>query len=121
MIEEVGASYQKGTDQFVRDEFSAPFKNNTEDEVIKHLRNMIERTESKIDRRYLIILDKRTEEDETAVLIDAQKPDTEGTEVCTVRSEFAFTARALSAASVLHPSLGEQAETAEETGAVIRQ
>jgi hypothetical protein len=88
-----------------------PFLNSSFSTIQQKLSQMKTSTQSATNTTWFLVLDKRSTEDETAVIVNVD----EG-EVRSVRVRFPVASRYLAAASIAHPSIDELMEIAEEEG-----
>jgi hypothetical protein len=88
-----------------------PFLNSSFPTIQQKLNQMGTSTHSAINTHWFLVLDKRSVEDETTVIVNVD----EG-EVRNVRVRFAVASRYLAAVRVAHSSINELMEIAEEEG-----
>lgn len=78
-------------------------------------------TGSKIQTDWFLVLDERSAEDGTAVIVNVEEGDGGDEQVREVRVEWKVSSRYLAAASICHPGIDELKEIAEgETDGVLR-
>lgn len=86
-----------------------PFLNSSFSTIQQKLSQMKTHTHSAINTHWFLVLDKRSVEDETAVIVNVDEGG-----VRNVRVRFPVASRYSAAASIAHPSIDELIEIAEE-------
>ncbi|KAK6000928.1 hypothetical protein QM012_003011 [Aureobasidium pullulans] len=95
----------RGNDKILQ----SPFNGCTVLEVHQKLQDMVSATDSKFDTNWFLVLDERSAQTSTAVIVRVEDGD-----VLSGRVAYPVSSRYLSAASISHPSLDEMIEIAND-------